>query len=110
MEAALWALRPVWLRHCLRRVLFGALPRRVQAATRVARGGAQARPGRFFPAWAGLAVFHDAPCAPPVQSPSVAAWNDEQHVRENRRLYAAKFREVAPLIGAPLQVSLPEAD
>ena len=53
-------------------------------------------------------TYHGGAMSPPVQSASVAAWNDEQHVRENRRLYAAKFREVAPLIGAPLQVSLPE--
>jgi N-succinyldiaminopimelate aminotransferase len=33
-----------------------------------------------------------------VQCASIAAWNDEAHVRENRRLYAAKFARVLPLL------------
>jgi N-succinyldiaminopimelate aminotransferase len=33
-----------------------------------------------------------------VQRASIAAWNDEEHVRENRRLYAAKFAQVLPLL------------
>jgi N-succinyldiaminopimelate aminotransferase len=29
--------------------------------------------------------------APPVQAASVAAWNDEAHVLDNRNQYRAKF-------------------
>jgi N-succinyldiaminopimelate aminotransferase len=43
-----------------------------------------------------------------VQHASIAAWGDEAHVRENRRLYAEKFRAVLPLIGNPLQTQMPE--
>ena len=43
-----------------------------------------------------------------VQHASIAAWGDEEHVRENRRLYVEKFRAVLPLVGAPLEVSMPE--
>jgi N-succinyldiaminopimelate aminotransferase len=35
-----------------------------------------------------------------VQKASIAAWNDEAHVRENRRLYAEKFDAVLPILKA----------
>jgi N-succinyldiaminopimelate aminotransferase len=44
----------------------------------------------------------------PVQAASVAAWGDEAHVIENRRLYAEKFRAVQPLLQAPLVTCVPE--
>jgi N-succinyldiaminopimelate aminotransferase len=34
-----------------------------------------------------------------VQRASIAAWSDEAHVAENRRLYAEKFRAVLPRLG-----------
>jgi N-succinyldiaminopimelate aminotransferase len=43
-----------------------------------------------------------------VQRASIAAWNDEAHVQENRRLYQEKFRAVLPLIQAPLSAAMPE--
>ena len=43
-----------------------------------------------------------------VQHASIAAWSDEAHVRENRRLYAEKFDRVLPLIRAPLQADRPQ--
>jgi N-succinyldiaminopimelate aminotransferase len=43
-----------------------------------------------------------------VQAASVAAWTDETHVRENRRLYRAKFETVLPLLSGSLEVSAPE--
>jgi len=43
-----------------------------------------------------------------VQKASIAAWSDEEHVRENRRLYAAKFRASLPLVKPPLAAYLPE--
>jgi len=46
---------------------------------------------------------------PAVQAASEAAWKDEVHVRENRRLYAEKFRAALPVIRAPLAVSMPDA-
>jgi len=39
---------------------------------------------------------------------SSAAWRDEAHVRENRRLYAEKFHTLVPRVAGPLQVSMPE--
>jgi len=43
-----------------------------------------------------------------VQKASIAAWGDEKHVEENRRLYAGKYKAVMPLIKAPLQADMPD--
>jgi N-succinyldiaminopimelate aminotransferase len=43
-----------------------------------------------------------------VQCASIAAWNDEAHVRENRRLYASKYAAVLPLIQNPLKTEMPD--
>ncbi len=43
---------------------------------------------------------------PSVQVASTAAWRDEAHVRDNRRLYAEKFRTLLPLL-APLGATMP---
>lgn len=53
-------------------------------------------------------TYHGSAMSLTVQHASVAAWRDENHVRENRRLYAEKFRAVLPLVGAPLSASMPE--
>jgi N-succinyldiaminopimelate aminotransferase len=53
-------------------------------------------------------TYHGSAMSLPVQRASIAAWNDEQHVRENRSLYAEKYRKVLPLIGAPMQASMPD--
>src|SRR5687767_15743389 len=43
-------------------------------------------------------TYHGSAMSLAVQKASIAAWNDEEHVRENRRLYAAKFDAVLPLL------------
>jgi N-succinyldiaminopimelate aminotransferase len=45
-------------------------------------------------------TYHGSAMSPAVQKASIAAWNDEEHVRENRRLYAEKFAAVLPLVNA----------
>jgi N-succinyldiaminopimelate aminotransferase len=54
-------------------------------------------------------TYHGGAMNPAVQEASVAAWNDEHHVRENRRKYTEKFARVAPLIQTALEVGLPDA-
>jgi N-succinyldiaminopimelate aminotransferase len=54
-------------------------------------------------------TYHGCGMAPPVQAASAAAWADEAHVIENRRLYREKFERVTPLIQAVLATSLPDA-
>jgi N-succinyldiaminopimelate aminotransferase len=50
-------------------------------------------------------------CAMPLQHQmaSVAAWQDEAHVVENRRLYREKFDAVLDILGDTLQVQRPDA-
>lgn len=36
-------------------------------------------------------TYHGGAMSPAVQAASIAAWRDEEHVRENRRLYREKF-------------------
>src|SRR5690606_21240898 len=50
-------------------------------------------------------------CAMPVttQLASIAAWGDENHVRENRDAYRAKLDPVLDILGDTLEVTRPEA-
>lgn len=54
-------------------------------------------------------TYHGSAMSPVVQAASIAAWDDEQHVRENRQLYAEKFEKVTPLIAQYLDVLKPDA-
>ncbi|HEX7220109.1 MAG TPA: succinyldiaminopimelate transaminase [Burkholderiales bacterium] len=45
-------------------------------------------------------TYHGSAMSLAVQKASIAAWNDEAHVRENRRLYAEKFDAVLPVLEA----------
>ena len=53
-------------------------------------------------------TYHGSAMGLPVQAASLAAWGDEAHVVENRRLYAQKFSAVLPLLQAPLVTGVPE--
>jgi len=54
-------------------------------------------------------TYHGSAMSPVVQQASIAAWNDEQHVVENRAMYQRKFAQVMPLLGPVLDVRLPDA-
>ena len=54
-------------------------------------------------------TYHGSAMSPMVQVASTAAWNDEAHVIENRRLYAEKFAAVMPLLKDVLQFDAPDA-
>jgi N-succinyldiaminopimelate aminotransferase len=54
-------------------------------------------------------TYHGNAMSPPVQAASVAAWKDEAHVRENRKLYATKFAQATPIIASALRTAQPEA-
>jgi len=44
----------------------------------------------------------------PTQAASIAAWRDEAHVTENRRLYREKFAKVMPILAPHLDFTAPE--
>ena len=54
-------------------------------------------------------TYHGSAMNPAIQATSVAAWNDEAHVAENRRQYAEKFARVIELLQPVLPASLPDA-
>lgn len=54
-------------------------------------------------------TYHGSAMSPSVQNASIAAWNDEIHVNENRTKYIEKFKQITPMLQEVLNVSLPEA-
>jgi len=54
-------------------------------------------------------TYHGGAMSPVVQAASVAAWNDEAHVVDNRALYRQKFAEVTPVLAEVMDVALPDA-
>lgn len=54
-------------------------------------------------------TYHGGAMGPAVQAASIAAWNDEDHVVENRALYRQKFAQVTPLLADVMDVRLPDA-
>lgn len=54
-------------------------------------------------------TYHGSAMSPAVQQASIAAWNDEDHVVENRRLYREKFERVTPILSSVMNVALPDA-
>jgi N-succinyldiaminopimelate aminotransferase len=49
-------------------------------------------------------TYHGSAMSLVVQQASIAAWSDEAHVEENRRLYAEKFRAVLPLLATAAEM------
>ncbi len=53
-------------------------------------------------------TYHGSAMSPAVQAASEAAWRDEVHVAENRRLYRDKFAAALPLVRSPLATAMPD--
>jgi N-succinyldiaminopimelate aminotransferase len=54
-------------------------------------------------------TYHGSAMGLATQHASLAAWNDEEHVRENRAKYRAKFAAVVPMLEPVLRVREPDA-
>jgi N-succinyldiaminopimelate aminotransferase len=54
-------------------------------------------------------TYHGCAMAPPIQIASIAAWNDEAHVLDNRNQYRAKFAACTPPIAEVLGTAMPDA-
>jgi N-succinyldiaminopimelate aminotransferase len=52
-------------------------------------------------------TYHGSAMSLAVQHASIAAWSDEEHVRENRRLYQQKFEAVLPLLKGSFEIPKP---
>ncbi|MFO7746442.1 MAG: succinyldiaminopimelate transaminase [Orrella sp.] len=54
-------------------------------------------------------TYHGSAMSPIVAAASIAAWQDEAHVRENRQAYREKFDAVLPILRPVLDVKRPDA-
>ncbi len=54
-------------------------------------------------------TYHGSAMSDIVGQASIAAWNDEAHVQDNRRQYREKFDAVLPILGAVLDTPRPQA-
>lgn len=54
-------------------------------------------------------TYHGSAMSPSIQAASIAAWNDEHHVAQNREKYIQKFKQVTPMLAEVLDVALPDA-
>ncbi|MFA7350912.1 MAG: succinyldiaminopimelate transaminase [Methylotenera sp.] len=73
------------------------------------RSGFVAGDEKIIEAFTLYRTYHGCAMNPTVQAASVAAWDDEAHVIENRTLYAQKFNDVTPLLTNVLDVAIPDA-
>jgi N-succinyldiaminopimelate aminotransferase len=53
-------------------------------------------------------TYHGCAMSPTVQAASVAAWTDESHVVENRRMYREKFDAVLEVLAPAMPVQRPD--
>ena len=53
-------------------------------------------------------TYHGCAMSPTVQAASVAAWTDESHVVENRRMYREKFDAVLDVLAPAMPVQRPD--
>ncbi len=54
-------------------------------------------------------TYHGSAMSPLVSIASIAAWKDENHVRDNRKLYREKFDAVIPILKSVLPIEKPNA-
>jgi N-succinyldiaminopimelate aminotransferase len=94
-------------RGCDRLVMFSSLSKRSNVPGM--RSGFVAGDAAILEKFLLYRTYHGCAMNPAVQAASEAAWNDEIHVIENRRLYAEKFRAVTPRLQGVLDVSIPDA-
>ena len=88
-------------------VVFGSLSKRSNAPG--LRSGYVAGDAKLLAAFLRYRTYHGSAMSPAVASASLAAWRDEEHVRENRRRYAAKFDALTPKLAAALPCERPDA-
>ena len=88
-------------------VIFSSLSKRSNVPGM--RSGFVAGDEKIIEKFALYRTYHGCAMNPSVQAASIAAWNDEAHVIENRTLYAQKFNTVTPMLKNVLEVAMPDA-
>jgi N-succinyldiaminopimelate aminotransferase len=90
-----------------RLLVFGSLSKRSNAPG--LRSGYVAGDAALVKPFLLYRTYHGSAMSGTVAAASIAAWNDEEHVRANRVLYARKFRGLQPVLAAALPCAMPEA-
>lgn len=90
-----------------RLVVFNSLSKRSNAPG--LRSGFVAGDARLLEKFLLYRTYHGSAMSPVVQAASVAAWNEESHVVENRRLYTQKFSEAIDVLSSVAAVQMPDA-
>ena len=106
-EGALAAAQKLGRNGFPRLVSFGSLSKRSNAPG--LRSGYVAGDAALISAFLLYRTYHGSAMSPAVAAASIAAWNDEAHVRENRAVYAAKFAALQPRLAAVLPCAMPDA-
>jgi len=73
------------------------------------RSGFVAGDAAVLDAYAQYRTYQGCALPPPTQAASIAAWNDEAHVQDNRRQYREKFDAVLETLKPVLSVERPDA-
>jgi N-succinyldiaminopimelate aminotransferase len=73
------------------------------------RSGFVAGDAKVIEKFALYRTYHGCAMNPAIQAATIAAWNDEAHVAENRRLYAEKFARTIEILKPVLPVAMPDA-
>jgi N-succinyldiaminopimelate aminotransferase len=90
-----------------RLVVFGSLSKRSNVPGM--RSGYVAGDATILEKFLLYRTYQGCAMSPAVQAASRAAWEDEAHVRENRRLYREKFEAFSAIVGEATEVRMPEA-
>ncbi len=90
-----------------RLLVFGSLSKRSNAPG--LRSGYVAGDAALVQAFLLYRTYHGSAMSGTVAAASIAAWNDEEHVRANRVLYARKFNALQPVLATALPCAMPEA-
>jgi N-succinyldiaminopimelate aminotransferase len=90
-----------------RLLAFGSLSKRSNAPGM--RSGYVAGDAALIKAFLLYRTYHGSAMSPAVAAASIAAWNDETHVRANRAKYGEKFARLAPRVAAVYPAAQPDA-
>jgi len=104
---ALQAAQQLGLHDFARLVVFSSLSKRSNVPG--LRSGFVAGDATLLKKFLLYRTYHGSAMSPAVQRASVAAWQDETHVVENRTLYRQKFEQITPLLAPHLDVKMPDA-
>jgi N-succinyldiaminopimelate aminotransferase len=104
---AMEAAHKLGRKHYEKLIAFSSLSKRSNVPGM--RSGFVAGDARILQKFLLYRTYHGSAMSPSIQAASVAAWNDEAHVAENRAKYLRKFEQVTPMLAEVLDVARPDA-